>query len=75
MVDLAQQIGDGATQRVVLQPPTYTFHPATSSTGGIYTLRLRLEAVHALSVQIFGTDSVFWSGTFDPAGSPIPLSP
>ncbi len=74
MLSLAQEIGDGSAQRIVLQPPTYSFHPATSSTGGIYTLRLKLDAVRALSVQLFGEDSAFWTGTFDPLGSPIPLA-
>jgi LCP family protein required for cell wall assembly len=74
MIGLAQDIDGAAIRRVVLQPPTYSRHPPTSSTGGTWTLRLRQDAVRRLSVELFGRDSAFWSGTFDPAGSPIPLA-
>jgi LCP family protein required for cell wall assembly len=67
-----QETAQGAIRRVVLQPPTYSVHPPTSSTGGTYTLRLHLDALRKLSVELFGEDSDFWTGTFDADGSPIP---
>lgn len=73
MIVLAQEMTDGSVRRIVLQPPTYSVHPPTSSTGGTYILRLNLDALRALSVELFGEDSTYWSGTFDPSGSPIPL--
>jgi anionic cell wall polymer biosynthesis LytR-Cps2A-Psr (LCP) family protein len=74
MVGLAEQLGDGSIQRFVLQPPTYSVHPPTASTGGQYTLELKLPALRTLSVDLFGEDSAYWSGNFSPAGSPIPLT-
>ena len=72
MVALAQRISGGDVERVVLQPPTYSVHPPTKSTGGIYILRLHLDAVRQLSVELYGKDSAFWSGNFDAQGTPIP---
>lgn len=74
VIGLAEAIGDGAIRRFVLQPPTYSVHPPTGSTGGTYILRLHLDALRMLSVQVFGDDSAFWTGTFDPSGSPVPLA-
>jgi LCP family protein required for cell wall assembly len=72
MIGLAERLGDGSIQRFVLQPPTYSIHPPTATTFGTYILRLKLDAVRALSVSLFGDDSAYWTGTFDPSGSPIP---
>jgi LCP family protein required for cell wall assembly len=67
MLVLARSVDDSATKRVVLGPP-YSIHPDTASTGGIYILRLRLGRVRALSAQLYGQDSAFWS----PDASPVP---
>jgi polyisoprenyl-teichoic acid--peptidoglycan teichoic acid transferase len=67
MLVLARRIDDAATKRVVLGPP-YSIHPPTDSTGGIYILRLRMNRVHALSAQLYGQDSAYWS----PDASPVP---
>lgn len=72
LMTLMREVGDTNIERVVLQPPTYSFHPPSSETGGTYTLRIRLAAVRALSVRLFGDDSAFWTGTFDADGSPVP---
>ena len=74
VVDLADGVGSEAIERVVLRPPTYSVHPPTNSTGGIYILRLKWEAVRQLSVDLFGGDSTFWTGTFRPDGTPIPAT-
>ena len=75
IVSLAQELGDGAIRRIVLQPPIYSVHPPTDTTFGTYILTLHLDAIRKLSVELFGKDSVYWTGTFDPGGSPIPLAP
>lgn len=74
MLSTIQALGVGQIRRVVLQPPTYTVHPPTNTTGGTYILRLQMDAIRALSVELFGKDSAYWSGTFDAAGTPIPLA-
>lgn len=74
MIGLAEAAGEGSIGRFVLQPPTYSVHPPTNETGGTYILRLKLDALRMLSVQVFGDDSAFWSGTFDPNGSPVPVA-
>lgn len=74
MLELAQGIDEAKIQRFVLQPPVFSKHPPTNTTGGTYILRLNLNAVRALSVMLFGEDSDFWTGTFDPVGSPIPAT-
>jgi LCP family protein required for cell wall assembly len=75
MVSLILDVNEADIRRVVLQPPAYSVHPPTSTTGGTYILRLHMDAVRQLSVSLFGEDSEFWTGVFDAAGSPIPASP
>ena len=75
MLTLASAVDDKTVQRVVLRPPIYSIHPPTNSTGGTYILRLHLDAVRQLSVDLFGEDSAFWTGQFTPSGSPIPGTP
>ena len=60
MITVATQINDASTFRAVLGPP-YSFHPDSSTTGGIYTLRLDMEKVAALSIELFGADSRYAS--------------
>jgi LCP family protein required for cell wall assembly len=74
MIALAEDIGLGSVERVVLQPPTYSVHPPTNTTGGTYILRLHMDAVRELSVRLFAEDSTYWTGTLDASGSPIPAS-
>ena len=56
-VDVAQNIS--ATSRCVLGPP-YNYHPDSSTTGGTWTSRLKLDQVANLSVQLFGADSRYY---------------
>jgi LCP family protein required for cell wall assembly len=72
MLALAEQFDASGIQRFVLRPPTYSIHPPTNTTNATYILRLHLDAIARLSVKLFGSDSTYWTGTFDPAGSPIP---
>lgn len=73
LLQLASEIDREGVTQVVLQPPTYTYHPPTNTTGGTYILRLQMDAVAQLSVKLFGQDSRYW--TADSAGastSPVP---
>jgi LCP family protein required for cell wall assembly len=67
MLLLARRVDDAATKRVVLGRP-YSFHPPTNSTGGTYILRLRMERLKKLSVELYGQDSAYWT----PGSSPLP---
>ncbi len=55
-IEIARNVDPDAMERIVLGPP-YAYHPPTSSTGGVYTLRLDMEKVAKLSRKIFGEDS------------------
>lgn len=73
MLALARVLGDDGITRIVLQPPTYAVHPPTSSTNATYILRLKLDAVARLSVDLFGEDSRYWTGVaLSPSASPAP---
>jgi LCP family protein required for cell wall assembly len=67
-VDVAQNIS--ATSRCVLGPP-YNYHPDSSTTGGTWTSRLKLDQVANLSVQLFGADSRYYG---QPGVAPAPCS-
>jgi LCP family protein required for cell wall assembly len=58
MLQLAKQIPDESIERIVLGPP-YAIHPPTSTTDGIYILKIDDTRVEALSVRLFGDDSAF----------------
>jgi LCP family protein required for cell wall assembly len=66
-IELAGSIDEANISRYVLGPP-YAFHPPTNTTGGTYILKLDLEKVAALSVELFGTDSRY----FGTLASPTP---
>lgn len=57
MIDLAQRVDPSRVTQVVLGPSRYAFHPPNSETGGIYTLRLKMDKLAELSIQIFGDTS------------------
>jgi LCP family protein required for cell wall assembly len=56
MLALAQRIDEDAIQSFVLGPP-YAYHPPTNETGGVWTLRLYLDKLAELSVELFGQES------------------
>ncbi len=60
MLGLAREIKDQDIDKIVLGPP-YVYHPPTSSTGGIWTSRLVMDRLAALSIQLFGNDSRYAS--------------
>lgn len=55
-ISLARNVDTSTIQRYVLGPP-YSIHPPTSSTGGIYELRLQMDRMARLSIKLFGNDS------------------
>jgi LCP family protein required for cell wall assembly len=65
-VDIAESVN--STARCVLGPP-YNYHPDSSTTGGTWTSRLRLDQVAGLSVQLFGADSRYFG---QPGVAPAP---
>jgi hypothetical protein len=70
MLDLAQQIPDSAIQKFVLGPP-YAKSPRTSTSGGVFILRLDMKVVKAWSVRVFGPDSTYYvRSSPDPSGQP-----
>jgi LCP family protein required for cell wall assembly len=71
MLLLARQVDDAATRKVVLGPP-YSIHPPTNTTGGTYILKLQLELVKALSIELYGEDSAFWTPGASPGASASP---
>jgi polyisoprenyl-teichoic acid--peptidoglycan teichoic acid transferase len=56
LLEVARDMDGGTIRRIVLGPP-FSTHPPTSSTGGVWTLRLDLDRLAALSVELFGTGS------------------
>jgi len=61
MVALADDVREEDIRRFVLGPP-YSYHPPTRSTGGTYILRLYMDKLAALSVELFGEDSRYYTG-------------
>ncbi len=74
LMDLARQSGDARIKSVVLGPTTYASLIPASEIGGLYALRLDLEAVADLSLRLWGPESRFWDPSAVPsqlpAGSP-----
>jgi LCP family protein required for cell wall assembly len=65
MVTVGERISSGSIQKFVLGPP-YNYHPPSNTTGGVWTSRLYMDKISKLSIQLFGTDSSYW--TFNPYG-------
>jgi len=59
MIDLAQRIDTSTVKQVVLGPRKYADVPPPSTTNGIYELRLKMDALAALSIEIFGDSSSY----------------
>ena len=57
MIDLAQRVDTSTVKQVVLGPRKYADVPPASETGGIYELRLKMDVLAALSIEIFGSSS------------------
>lgn len=61
MLDIAKRVDGDSAERIVLGPP-YSYHPPTNSTGGVWTLRLHMDKVADLSVDLFGDESRYAGG-------------
>ena len=66
MVALIRGIDETSIKRFVLGPP-YSFHPPTNTTGGTYILRLKMDRIAKLSIDLFGPDSRYYVA---PAAAP-----
>jgi LCP family protein required for cell wall assembly len=58
MMELLQGVDDDSVKQVVLGPP-YSYHPPNRETDGIYKLRLKMDKLAALSIEIFGDESTY----------------
>ena len=63
MIDLAQGVDTSTVKQVVLGPRKYAEVPPPSETNGIYELRLKMDVLAALSIEIFGTSSRYYTAT------------
>jgi polyisoprenyl-teichoic acid--peptidoglycan teichoic acid transferase len=63
MIDLAQRIDTSSVKQVVLGPRKYAEVPPPSETNGIYELRLKMDVLAALSIEIFGSASRYHAAT------------
>ena len=61
MLALGKATEEKKIQRFVLSSP-YSYHPPTASTGGSWELRLYMDRLAELSVQLFGPDSRYYQG-------------
>jgi polyisoprenyl-teichoic acid--peptidoglycan teichoic acid transferase len=63
MIDLAQRVDTSTVKQVVLGPRKYAEVPPPSTTNGIYELHLKMDALAALSIDIFGVSSRYYTAT------------
>ena len=63
MIDLAQRVDTTTVRQVVLGPRKYAEVPPPSETNGIYELRLKMDVLAALSIEIFGSSSRYYTAT------------
>lgn len=68
MVQLAGGFDPAVITQIVLGAP-YNYHPDSSTTSGVWTSRLYMDKIAALSVKLFGTDSGYYT---PPAATPSP---
>jgi len=71
MIELAQKVDTESVRQYVLGPTKYAERPPYSETGGEYKLRLKLDALAKLSIDVFGDDSRYASlPEYAPSSSP-----
>jgi len=61
MIDLAQRVESDEVRQYVLGPSKYATRPPYSETGGVYKLRLKIDALARLSIEVFGNASRYAS--------------
>jgi LCP family protein required for cell wall assembly len=67
LLTTAAKVNDETTTKKVLGPP-YAIHPPTNTTGGTYTLKLDMERIAKLSIDLFGDDSRYATAAQGGAG-------
>lgn len=72
MLSIASDVKNDDVRQVVLTRP-YAYRPPNSETGGVYKIRLRMERLKELSVEIFGESSAYYDEVMA-ASSPTPSS-
>ncbi len=60
LIELLQKSRAADTQTYVLQPRRFAKVVPRSEIGNVYMLRLRMDAVAELSVELFGEESRYW---------------
>ncbi|MEO8625202.1 MAG: LCP family protein [Candidatus Limnocylindrales bacterium] len=73
LLGLASKVQDDPAGQYVFQPPLWATHPPIDQTNGRSIQVLKLDAVAALSIQVFGTKSLYQSGGTVPSASPMDL--
>ncbi len=68
MIQSASGFDPANITKIVLSAP-YNYHPPSSTTGGVWTSRFRMDRIAALSIKLFGTDSRYDTPT-TPTASP-----
>ncbi len=71
---IAQAADDSSVRQIVLGPRRYATNPPLSQTGGQYILVPNMDAIAAISVELFGADSRYATAA-GPAASPSPSVP
>ncbi|CAN5532963.1 hypothetical protein BH20CHL6_BH20CHL6_17870 [soil metagenome] len=61
ILGLAELVDDPHVRGYVLGPRRFAERPPPEETGGLYLLELKLDAVEELSIEIFGSDSRYFS--------------
>ena len=70
MIQTASGFDLANVTKIVLSAP-YNYHPPSSTTGGVWTSRFRMDRIAALSVKLFGIDSRYY---VPPAPRPTQLA-
>ena len=71
MIELAQKVDSESVRQYVLGPSKYAERPPYSETGGEYKLRLKMDALAKLSIDVFGDASRYASlPEYAPSSSP-----
>ena len=73
LLALAGKVQDDPAGQYVFQPPFWATHPPIDQTNGRSIQILNLNAVAALSIQVFGDKSLYVSGGVVPSTSPLDL--
>lgn len=70
---LASQVQDDPTGQYVLSPPIWSRNPPLSETNGRAVQFLKLDAIAALSIHVFGDKSLYEAGGPVPSAEPTVL--